>query len=72
MYYIVEVSSNVKIRFIVVNITIMLFRYLAESFGHCWWPAEFENVANPHFETLKHLQNPGHLLLTETSTNLTH
>ena len=47
----------------------MLRRSLAESAGHFWWPAEFENVANPDFENLKHLQNPGHLPLTEASIN---
>ena len=36
---------------------------LIESAGHIWWPAEFENVANPDFENLKHLQNPGNLTL---------
>ena len=51
--------------FIVVAATIMLRRLLAESAGHFWWPAEFEDVANPYFENLKHLQNPGHLLLTK-------
>ena len=55
------------IDFIVVAITIMLRRSLAESAGHFWWPAEFENVANPDFENLKHLQNPGHLSLTKPS-----
>ena len=45
----------------------MLRRSLAESTGHFWWPAEFENVANPYFENLKHLQNPGHLSLTAYS-----
>ena len=39
----------------------------AESDGHFWQPAEFENVANPDFENLKHLQNPGHLSLTAPS-----
>ena len=40
---------------------------LAESAGHFWWPAEFENVANPDFENPKHLQNPGHLPMTAAS-----
>ena len=40
---------------------------LAESAGHFWHPAEFENAANPDFENLKHLQNPGHLSLTAPS-----
>ena len=40
---------------------------LAESAGHFWWPAEFENVAKSDFENLKHLQNPGHLPLTAAS-----
>ena len=37
---------------------------LAESAVHFWQSAEFENVANPYFENLKHLQKPGHLPLT--------
>ena len=41
----------------------MLRRLLAESAGHFWWPSESENVANPDFENLKHLQNHGHLPL---------
>ena len=45
----------------------MLRRLLAESDGHFWQPAEFEDVANPDFENLKHLQNPGHLSLTAPS-----
>ena len=52
------------IDFIFFAIIIMLRWSLAESAGHFWWPAEFENVANPDFENLKHLQNPGHLPLT--------
>ena len=63
----VEVSSNVMIDFIFVAITIMFCWSLAESAGHFWKPAEFENVANPDFEILKHLQNPGHLPLTAAS-----
>ena len=45
----------------------MLRRSLAENAGHFWWPAEFKNMANPYFENLKHLRNPGHLSLTEPS-----
>ena len=45
----------------------MLRRLLDESAGHFWWPEEFENVANPYFDNLKHFQNPGHLLLTKSS-----
>ena len=41
-----------------------------ESAGHFWWPAEFENVANSDFGNLKHMQNPGHLLLTASSTHM--
>ena len=55
------------IDFIVVAITVMLRWLLAESDGHFCWPAEFENVANTHFENIKHLQNPGHLSLTSPS-----
>ena len=63
----VEVSSNVMIDFIVVTITIMLRRSLPESAGHFWRPAEFENVANPYFKNLKHLQNLGHFLMISAS-----
>ena len=45
----------------------MLCRLLAESDCHFLHPAEFENVANPDFENLKHLQNPGHLPMAESS-----
>ena len=45
----------------------MLLWSLAESAGRLWWPTEFENVANPDFENLRHLQNPGHLPLTAAS-----
>ena len=45
----------------------MLCQLLAESVGHFWWPAEFENMANPDLEHIKHLQNPGRLLLTAPS-----
>ena len=48
----------------------MLCRSLGESDGLFWQPAEFENVANPDFENLKHLQNPGHLPLTEASMRI--
>ena len=44
----------------------MLRRFLADSAVHFWWPEEFENVANPYFDHLKHLQNPGHLSLTKS------
>ena len=55
------------IDFIVVAITIMLCWFLSESAGHFCQPAEFEYVANTHFENLKHLKNPANLWLTETS-----
>ena len=45
----------------------MLCRFFDESAGHFWQPEEFENVANPYFKNLEHLQNPGHLLLTAPS-----
>ena len=38
----------------------MLRRSFAESTGNFWWTAEFENVASPDFDYLKHLQNPEH------------
>ena len=44
----------------------MLWRSLDESAGHFWWPEESENVANIGFDNLKHLQKPGHLLLTKS------
>ena len=53
--------------FIVIAINIMLGRSLDESAGHFWWPAEAENVANPDFGNLKHLQNPVNLPLTKAS-----
>ena len=45
----------------------MLRRSLADSAGHFWWTEEFENVAKLDLNNLKHLQNPGHLLLTKSS-----
>ena len=45
----------------------MLHRLLADSAGHFWQQAEFENVVNPDFENLKHLQNPGRLYLAKPS-----
>ena len=61
-------GNNNKIDpYIIVTITIMICRSLGENAGHFWQPAEFENVANPDFDNLKHLQNHGHLPLTEAS-----
>ena len=48
----------------------MLRRSLAESAGHFWQPEKLEYVASPDFEHLKHLQNSGHLPLTEASNLL--
>ena len=45
----------------------MLRWSLSDSAGHFWQPSELENMANPDFENLKHLQNPGHLSLTKAS-----
>ena len=45
----------------------MICRSLDESTVHFWQPAEFENVANPDFENLKHLQKPVHLPPTKAS-----
>ena len=45
----------------------MLLRSIAESNGLFWQPAEFENVANPDYTILKHLQKLGHFLLTAAS-----
>ena len=50
----------------------MLHRSHDESAGHFWHPEEFENVVNPDFENLKHLQNPGYLSLTAPSITPTH
>ena len=50
-----------------VTITVILRRFLAESADHFWQPAEFENVTNSYLENLTHLQNPGHLSLTAPS-----
>ena len=53
--------------FIFVTTTIMFRQLLAEIAGNFWQAEEFENVANPDFENLKHLQNSGYLLLTKSS-----
>ena len=45
----------------------MLRRLLGDSAGQFWWPVEFENVGNPDFRNLQHLQKPGHLPLTADS-----
>ena len=45
----------------------MLCWLLAKSDGHFWWPREYENMANLDFKNLKHLQSPGHLILTKAS-----
>ena len=66
----VEVSSSFRIEIIVVVVIIMICRSLAESTGHFWWSAEFKNVENPDFENLNHLQNPGHLSMTDPNTYL--
>ena len=43
-----------------------MLRWLpAESAGHFCYPEELENVSNPDFENLKHLQNPGHFFLAK-------
>ena len=55
-----------------VAITVILRRFLAESADHFWQPAEFENVTNSYLENLTHLQNPGHLLLTKPSVGRLH
>ena len=55
------------IYFIFIVITIMLRWSLAKSAGHFWQPEEFEDVANTDFIIIKHLQNPGHLLLNSLS-----
>ena len=49
------------------RISIMFRWSLAESAGHFWWPAEFENMANLYLKNIKHFKNPGHLLLTAPS-----
>ena len=46
MYYKIEFINNLNIYF---AITIMLRQSHAESAGHFWWTAEFENMANPDF-----------------------
>ena len=45
----------------------MIHWSLSESDGHYWQPAQFENVENPYFDNLKHLENPGHSFLTTPS-----
>ena len=42
-----------------------LQRFLAESAGYFCQPTEFEIVANPDFENLKHLKSLGNLSLTK-------
>ena len=64
MYYKIKVINNISIDF---SITIMLRQSRAESAGHFWWTVEFENMANPDFGNLKHLQNLGHFSLTADS-----
>ena len=67
MYERVEVSSNVKIYFIVVAITIMIRRLHDDSAGKFWCQVEYENVKNPDFENIKHLQSTEHLSMTAPS-----
>ena len=43
----------------------MLRHLISVSAVQFWRAAEFDNVANPYFEDLNHLQNPGHFLLTK-------
>ena len=43
----------------------MILWSLAESSGPFWQLAEFENLENPDFENLKHLQNLGYFSLTK-------
>ena len=45
----------------------MLYWLLGEIVDQFWKPAEFENTANPYFENINHLKNPGHLSLTAPS-----
>ena len=66
----IEINNNFRIEFTVVAITIMLCWFLSESAGHFCQPAEFEYVANTHFENLKHLKNPGHLSLNVPSMSI--
>ena len=56
-----------RLYFIDVAITIMLRRLLADSAAYFWQRIEFKNVANPDFKNIKHMENPGHLSLTEPS-----
>ena len=57
MYYKIEVINNLNMDF---AINIMLRQLLAESAGHFWWTAEFENVVNPDFGNFKHFQDHEH------------
>ena len=63
-YYNIKVINNHNIGFIVITTTITLYWLLAESSGCFSKPVEFENVANLDFKDIKHLHNPGYLLLT--------
>ena len=47
--------SMVLALFFYTPITLRLL--LAASADHFWWPEKFENMANPDFENIKHLQN---------------
>ena len=45
-------------------IAIELCLFLAVSTGHFWLPIKFENMANPDYKNLKHLQKLDHFSLT--------
>ena len=45
----------------------MLCWSLDDSSSQFWQPAKIENVANPDFDHLKHVQNPVYLPLIEAS-----
>ena len=55
----------IRIIFFIIAIIITLNQLFAASYARFWWLSKFENLANPYFVNLKHLQNYEHFLLTE-------
>ena len=64
IYLFTPINSNIKIKFIVVYITIMIRRLHDDSAGQFWWPKKCEYLEDIDIENLKHLQNLVHDFLT--------
>ena len=64
MYYNIKVINNINIEFIYIYINITLYQLLAENVGPFGRPENPQNMANPYFEKIKHLQNLVTLTLT--------